>query len=270
MAFFEYDDAIGDFAVTVLDLHGKKRVLSRGWRGSLHLAWSPKGDEVWFGAGGKDGASLGIHAVSLDNKERMVVQAPALMALDDVSRDGRVLATTEDTRMGISVLTPASKEERDLAWFDYSHVYDISADGKAHSVRRVVLRSRPERRHLFAQNGRFSGGSIGRWQYTGVVAGWKMGEQRRERGHSNPADSVADRRGRGAVTRRPKAFITAAPNGFPMASGSCSPAIRRIARPERSCKTFAAASRCRSRRKGPSRALFLQTRSTRPLPPEGS
>ncbi len=131
LAFFEYDDAIGDFAVTVLDLHGKKRVLSRGWRGSLHLAWSPKGDEVWFGAGGKDGASLGIHAVSLDNKERMVVQAPALMALDDVSRDGRVLATTEDTRMGISVLTPASKEERDLAWFDYSHVYDISADGKA-------------------------------------------------------------------------------------------------------------------------------------------
>ena len=130
LAFFEYDDAIGDFTVTVLDLHGKKRVLSRGWRGSLHLAWSPKGDEVWFGAGGKDGASLGIHAVSLDNKERMVVQAPALMALDDVSRDGRVLATTEDTRMGISVLTPASKEERDLAWFDYSHVYDISADGK--------------------------------------------------------------------------------------------------------------------------------------------
>ena len=130
LAFFEYDDAIGDFAVTVLDLHGKKRVLSRGWRGSLHLAWSPKGDEVWFGAGGKDGANLGIHAVSLDNKERMVVQAPALMAVDDVSRDGRVLATTEDTRMGISVLTPEGKQERDLSWFDYSHVYDISADGK--------------------------------------------------------------------------------------------------------------------------------------------
>jgi eukaryotic-like serine/threonine-protein kinase len=129
LAFFEYDDAIGDFAVTILDLHGKKRALSRGWRGSLHLAWSPKGDEVWFGAGGKDGASLGLHAVSLDSKERMVVQAPALMALHDVSRDGRVLATTEDTRMGISVLAPGAKQERDLSWFDYSHVYDISADG---------------------------------------------------------------------------------------------------------------------------------------------
>ena len=130
LAFFEYDDAIGDFAVNVLDLHGKKRMLSRGWRGSLHLAWSPKGDEVWFGAGGKDGARLGLHAVNLQNKERMVVETPALMALDDTSHDGRVLATTEDTRMGISALTPDAKQERDLSWFDYSHVYDISADGK--------------------------------------------------------------------------------------------------------------------------------------------
>jgi len=129
LAFFEYDDTIGDFAVTVLDMHRKKRVLSRGWRGSLHLAWSSNGEEVWFGAGGKDRASLGIHAVSLDNKERMVVQAPALMALFDVARDGRVLATTEDTRMGVSVMASGAKQERDLSWFDYSQVYDISQDG---------------------------------------------------------------------------------------------------------------------------------------------
>ena len=32
LAFFEYDNAVGDFALTVLDLHGKKHVLSRGWR----------------------------------------------------------------------------------------------------------------------------------------------------------------------------------------------------------------------------------------------
>ena len=130
LAFFEYDNAIGDYAVTVLDLHGKKRVLSRGWRVDLHLAWSPNGDEIWFGAGGKDGSTLGIHAVSLSNKERMVVQGTAFMAVFDVSRDGRVLATTEDSRMGISVLTPQAKQERELSWFDLSHVYDISADAK--------------------------------------------------------------------------------------------------------------------------------------------
>jgi eukaryotic-like serine/threonine-protein kinase len=130
LAFFEYDDAIGDFGVTILDLHGKKRVLSRGWRVSLHLAWSPKGDEVWFGAAGKDGFNPGLQAVTLNNKERTVVETPALMALDDSSRDGRVLATTEDTRFGISALPPNAKQERDLSWFDASRIYDISPDGQ--------------------------------------------------------------------------------------------------------------------------------------------
>ncbi|HLG97019.1 MAG TPA: protein kinase [Bryobacteraceae bacterium] len=131
LAFFEYDDAIGDFAVNTLDLHGKKRVLSRGWRVSLHLAWSPKGDEVWFGAAGKDGFNPGIQAVSVANKERTVVETPAMMAVDDIARDGRVLATTEDTRIGISSLPPGAKQESDLSWFDASHVYDISPDGRS-------------------------------------------------------------------------------------------------------------------------------------------
>jgi serine/threonine protein kinase len=130
LAFFEYDRAIGDFAVTTVDLRGKKRVLSRGWRVSLHLAWAPNGKEVWFGGGGKEGAGPGLHAVSLDGQERTVVETPALMALDDVSRDGRVLATTEDTRIGITALPPGTTQERDLSWFDGSWIYDISADGK--------------------------------------------------------------------------------------------------------------------------------------------
>jgi len=131
LVFFEYDDAVGDFAVTVLDLHGKKRVLSRGWRASQHLAWSPKGDEVWFGAAGKDGVNPGLQAVTLDNKERTLVETPAMMAMHDVARDGRVLATTEDTRIGISALVPGAKQESDLSWFDASHAYDISADGRS-------------------------------------------------------------------------------------------------------------------------------------------
>jgi eukaryotic-like serine/threonine-protein kinase len=53
------------------------------------------------------------------------------MAMDDVSRDGRVLATTEDSRIGISTLAPGAKQEADLSWFDASHAYDISNDGRA-------------------------------------------------------------------------------------------------------------------------------------------
>jgi sugar lactone lactonase YvrE len=36
--------------VIVVDRSGKKTTLSRGWVGLFGLAWSPKGDEVWFTA----------------------------------------------------------------------------------------------------------------------------------------------------------------------------------------------------------------------------
>jgi serine/threonine protein kinase len=128
LAFFEFDNAVADYAVTVLDLHGKKRVLSRGWRAAGNLVWAPKGDEIWFG-GIKAGINSALYAVSLDSKERTVAEIPAPMVLDDITRDGRVLAVTADSRVGISFLSPGAKEERDLSWFDASYIYDVSSDG---------------------------------------------------------------------------------------------------------------------------------------------
>jgi serine/threonine protein kinase len=130
LAFFEFDNAVADYAVTVLDLHRKKRVLSRGWRAEGNLAWAPKGDEIWFGGASKAGVNAALRAVNLDGKERTVVETPSPMALDDITRDGRVLGVAADTRMGISFLSPGAKDERDLSWFDASYVYDISSDGK--------------------------------------------------------------------------------------------------------------------------------------------
>ena len=129
LAFFEYDSAVGDFAVTTLDLHGKKRVLSRGWRGEGGLAWSPRGDEIWF-SGTKTGGEPVLRAVKMNGQERMVVAAPAWMVLKDVTRGGRVLATAADSRMGIAALAGGAKEERDFSWFEASRIYDISSDGK--------------------------------------------------------------------------------------------------------------------------------------------
>lgn len=129
LAFFEYDNAVRDFAVTLLDLHGKKRVLSRGWTAATYLAWSPRGDEIWFG-GAKAGGEPALRAVSLNGKERLVVEAPAWMAIDDITRDGKVLATVVDSRFGISALAPGGKEQQDLSWFEASRIYDMSPDGK--------------------------------------------------------------------------------------------------------------------------------------------
>jgi len=129
IAFFEHDNGVGDYTVTVLDMNGKKRVLSRGWQALGGLAWSPKGDEIWFG-GTKAGGEAALRAVTLNGKERLVVETPASMVVDDIARDQKVLVTVVDTRLGVSSLAPGAKQESDLSWFDTSRVYDISADGK--------------------------------------------------------------------------------------------------------------------------------------------
>jgi eukaryotic-like serine/threonine-protein kinase len=130
LAFLQVDNAIGDYAVTLLDLHGRKRVLSRGWRAAAGLCWAPKGDEIWFG-GTRIGGEPAFHAVKLNGEERILLEAPVAMSLEDIARDGRVLAAVEDSRIGILALAPGAIAERDLSWFEASRVYDISADGKS-------------------------------------------------------------------------------------------------------------------------------------------
>jgi Tol biopolymer transport system component/tRNA A-37 threonylcarbamoyl transferase component Bud32 len=129
IAFFEHDNDVGDYTVTVLDMNGKKRALSRGWQALGGLAWSPGGDEIWFG-GAKAGGEPALRAVTLSGKERLVVETPASMLVDDIARDKKVLVSVVDSRLGISALAPGAKQESDLSWFDASRVYDISADGK--------------------------------------------------------------------------------------------------------------------------------------------
>jgi hypothetical protein len=68
--------------------------------------------------------------VTLSGKERLVVETPASMLVDDIARDHKVLVSVVDSRLGISALAPGAKQESDLSWFDASRVYDISADGK--------------------------------------------------------------------------------------------------------------------------------------------
>ncbi len=129
IAFFEHDNAVGSYTVTVLDMHGNKRALSSGWQALGGLAWSANGDEIWFG-GAKAGGEPALRAVTLSGKERLVVETPASMLVDDIARDNKVLFTVVDSRLGISALAPGAKEESDLSWFDASRVYDISPDGK--------------------------------------------------------------------------------------------------------------------------------------------
>jgi serine/threonine protein kinase/Tol biopolymer transport system component len=116
-------------SVEVVDLAGKRKVLSMGWESAEGVAWSPRGDEVWFAAI-KYGLAHALYADTLSGKERLVERIAGGLTLMDISRDGRVLITRDDERNGIMGLPPGEKQERDLSWLDYSDPGDISADGK--------------------------------------------------------------------------------------------------------------------------------------------
>jgi Tol biopolymer transport system component len=128
IAFFEN---AGTRAVSIIDASGQNhRVLSDGWA-SLSGApgWRPDGKEIWFTGSKEAGQPEAIFGVTLEGKVRLVVRVPGVLELDDVSRDGRVLAahhTMVQTLMGRSL---PEERERNLSWLDASDPEDLSPDG---------------------------------------------------------------------------------------------------------------------------------------------
>jgi serine/threonine protein kinase/Tol biopolymer transport system component len=129
IAFLDHT-AIPDSAgtVSIVDLNGKRQVLTSNWGDLRGLAWSPSGNEIWFGA--SDSNWDNIHAVDLDKHERLVLELPSEIELKDIAADGRVLIDSLDNRLPIKGRAAAGDRERDLSWFDVSILADISPDGK--------------------------------------------------------------------------------------------------------------------------------------------
>jgi Tol biopolymer transport system component/predicted Ser/Thr protein kinase len=116
-------------AVAVVDLAGKKTTLSTGWDSVQGIAWSPRGDEIWFTAT-RTGGDRSLYAVNLSATVRLLARVPGELTLLDVDRDGNVLLTRGNDRAGMIGLTPGEAKERDLSWLDWSVPGDLSADGR--------------------------------------------------------------------------------------------------------------------------------------------
>jgi predicted Ser/Thr protein kinase len=121
---------LGDDAgfVAVIDTSGHRKTLSQNWGSVQGLAWSPGGKEIWF-TGTNVGFARYLNAVDLSGHERMIARVPGMLMLHDIWRDGRVLLGRDSPRQGI-ISIPAGGKERDLSWFDFSTLFDYSADGK--------------------------------------------------------------------------------------------------------------------------------------------
>ena len=130
VAFFDFDSEVGDYALCVVGPGHPKQVLSRGWRSIGALNWSPDNHEVWF-SGGQPGGDPALYAVTLSGEQRLVSQTGGMIVMQDVARDGRVLLTTVNSRLGIHYLPPNGGAQRDLAWLDSSLMYDLSNDANS-------------------------------------------------------------------------------------------------------------------------------------------
>jgi Tol biopolymer transport system component/predicted Ser/Thr protein kinase len=116
-------------SVSVVDLAGKKTMLSDGWDSIQGVAWSPDGNEIWFTAT-RTGGDRSLYATNLSGKVRTLARVPGELTIHDVSRDGKVLLTRGNDRAGMIGLAPGEPKERDLSWMDWSVPGSLSADGK--------------------------------------------------------------------------------------------------------------------------------------------
>jgi hypothetical protein len=129
IAFFDHPLIADDRgSVAVVGRDGRKATLTPEWASAVGLAWAPSGKEIWFTAA-EHGANLAVRAVTPSRKMRLVLTGPGRLILHDIARDGRLLLEKRTVRRVVMCLAPGAKEERDLAWLDYSSLYALSRDG---------------------------------------------------------------------------------------------------------------------------------------------
>ena len=130
VAFLDHP-TVGDDggAVALVDLAGKKTTLTPLFASANGLAWSPDGSEIWFAASDA-GGNRSLRAVSPAGRMRVLLTGPGAFTLQDVSRDGRALVSHDLPRVGLVVKAPGEPRERDLSWFDWSLLGDLSRDGR--------------------------------------------------------------------------------------------------------------------------------------------
>ena len=128
IAFFEHPFRYDDRgSVAVVDLAGKKTVLSDGYWGEEGLAWTPSGDEVLFSAG-QAYDNFVTYAVDLVGRRRIALQSAGGITIHD-ARPDRWLATRDDFLKELLFQGAGMGAPRDLAFLDYSSRPTLSGDG---------------------------------------------------------------------------------------------------------------------------------------------
>jgi tRNA A-37 threonylcarbamoyl transferase component Bud32 len=129
VAFFmhpENDDDRGD--VIVIDRDGKQTTISSGWESLEGLAWAPSGKEVWFSAA-TTGEQYCIRGATLSAKQRTVYCGTSSTMIQDALPNGKVLLSSEESRVSIELVEHGQTEGRDMSWLDNPYNPRLSRDG---------------------------------------------------------------------------------------------------------------------------------------------
>ena len=78
----------------------------------------------------RTGNARSLHAVTLSGTYRLVARTPGAMFLQDISRRGGVLLTHAHPRCEAIGRLAGDAAERDLSWYDWTHLSDLWPDGR--------------------------------------------------------------------------------------------------------------------------------------------
>jgi Tol biopolymer transport system component len=114
--------------VVFMSAAGKHTVATPEYSVVSGAAWSPDGNELWFTASAT-GTSQVIYGVRLGGNVREIGSMPASVNLEDARADGATLMQSGALKGRLIAKRIDTGEQRDLTWFDYPILRDLSPDG---------------------------------------------------------------------------------------------------------------------------------------------
>ncbi len=129
LAFVEhpvYGDDGGD--ICVLGPDGKKEVVSAGWASATGVAWSPRGNEIWFTAS-EAGPNASLWAAKPGGARRLLLRSRGRATLLDVTQAGDALISEGRLRLIMAYRDGLRGADQIESWLDATLASDISADG---------------------------------------------------------------------------------------------------------------------------------------------
>jgi Tol biopolymer transport system component len=133
VAFVDHQTRFDDRGwIKVVEPSGAVTTLTGEFWGVQGLAWTPDGRALAFsgGIGTVSGYQPHIVAASPGHSAHQLLPSVGSVIVFDSAKDGRYILLRIDDRLGIRVLTPGMKEERDLGWLNGSIDPYLSNDEK--------------------------------------------------------------------------------------------------------------------------------------------